>query len=166
MANAKAARAKATEVRKAVALACLETGASLAATAREVGVTRRAIYAWTKTDPEFAEAYAEALDRGLEAIEDELHTRVFDGVPEALAYQGVLTGAVVAKKSDTLLMFYLKSRDPERYCDTARKAALDRKALQLALDVGDEKPSNAALAALEQMMRDKAAGAKARKFDA
>jgi len=62
----------------------------------EAGIHRDTAYFERSKDPEFARQWAEALDRGVDALEDTAMKRAYEG-------------------SDTLLIFLLKGRRPERY---------------------------------------------------
>lgn len=161
MATKTDARNKVRDTRKYLALAHLQTGATVEDTAKQVGVSRKTLWRWScdGTDPEFAEAYVEAVEIGADVIEDEIRRR-------ATGYDVETAGAIVTKHSDALLMFLACARDPEKYCSAARRAKLEREALAKALDSGDARPSIEALAALETMMRGKAAAATPKKFDA
>ncbi len=57
---------------------------------------RGAMYLWRREDPDFAEAWDEALEEGTDLLEDEARRRAMAG-------------------SDHLLMFILKSRRPAQY---------------------------------------------------
>jgi hypothetical protein len=67
----------------------------------EVGVERSTIYFERQRDPIFAQEWAEALDRGVDMLEDVAKKRAYEG-------------------SDTLLIFLLKAHRPERYRETTR----------------------------------------------
>ncbi len=79
-------------------------------------IARRTVYDWKSADSEFADAWERALDIGTDALEDEAVRRAHDGVDEPVFYRGKACG-VVRKYSDTLLIFLLKGRRPERYRD-------------------------------------------------
>lgn len=81
-------------------------------------VGRRTVYDWRKNDEAFADAWDDALDVGTDALEDEATRRAFEGWDEPVHYQGVAT-STIRKYSDTLLMFMLKARRPERFKDRA-----------------------------------------------
>ena len=77
-------------------------------------VPRRTAYDWRKADASFAEAWDSALDVGTDALEDEAVRRAYSGWNEPVHYQGVQT-STIRKYSDTLLIFLLKGRRPEKY---------------------------------------------------
>jgi|ETNmetMinimDraft_4_1059912.scaffolds.fasta_scaffold09265_1 hypothetical protein len=58
------------------------------------GIDKKTAYNWRNSDEDFAAAWAEAIDKSTSLLEDEATRRAMD-------------------KSDNLLMFMLKSRDPK-----------------------------------------------------
>jgi len=58
------------------------------------GIVKATAYNWRKSDKEFAAKWSEAIDQSTSELEDEAISRAMD-------------------KSDNLLMFLLKSRDPK-----------------------------------------------------
>lgn len=77
---------------------CLHEGDGVNQAAKRAGVGRRTLYDHRAANPEFAEAWSEAVEHGTEALEKEAHRRAIEG-------------------SDTLIMFLLKARRPEMYRD-------------------------------------------------
>jgi hypothetical protein len=94
----------------------LEETANVSAAAQLAGVGRRTMYERRDADPEFAAAWMQAVDRGTDALEDEAVRRAHEGVDEPVFYQGTKCG-LVRKYSDTLLIFMLKARRPEKFKD-------------------------------------------------
>ena len=78
------------------------------------GVGRLALYNWKADDPEFSAEWEAALELGTDALEDEAVRRGRDGCIEPVFYKGRECGGV-KKYSDTLLIFMLKARRPERF---------------------------------------------------
>jgi hypothetical protein len=79
---------------------------------------RRVIYEWKEHDDEFVMAYREAEQIATEVLEAEARRRAVEGVTTEtpLIYRGKVVDTVVETKySDTLLIFLLKARDPEKY---------------------------------------------------
>jgi hypothetical protein len=70
------------------------------------GIHRNTAYFERQRDPEFAKEWQEALDRGVDMLEDIAKQRAFAG-------------------SDTLLIFLLKSHRPQKYRDTIRTVTLN-----------------------------------------
>lgn len=72
----------------------------------EANVERSTLYFERQRDPVFAQEWAEALDRGVDMLEDVAKQRAYDG-------------------SDTLLIFLLKAHRPHKYRDTIRTVTLN-----------------------------------------
>lgn len=69
-----------------------------------------------KTDEEFKRAWCEAADIGTRLLEQEAARRAYHGVLEPVFYKGEQCG-VIRNYSDTMMMFILKGRRPQRYRD-------------------------------------------------
>lgn len=83
------------------------------------GISRRAAYEWRGADEGFREAWDDAVEETTEALEGEIYRRAHTGVDEPVFYQGVMCGTI-KKFSDTLAMFILKGRRPDKYRDNVR----------------------------------------------
>ncbi|MBT3932496.1 MAG: hypothetical protein HOL07_11125 [Rhodospirillaceae bacterium] len=84
--------------------------------AAESGVPLMRWYWLRDTDPVFAEAWHAAQEAGNDTVEDEAVRRAVAGHAEPVFYQGKQVGSV-RKYSDSLLMFVLKARRPQRFRD-------------------------------------------------
>lgn len=113
-----ASTARLTKARKAIFLEMLGTTANVHRACVRSGLPHRTVYFWRAKDGSFAEAWVQALERGVDALEDEAVRRAAEGRLEPVFYQGKECGAV-RKYSDTLLMFLLKAHRPEKYRDRA-----------------------------------------------
>lgn len=78
---------------------------------RKAKASRAWVYEKRQVDLEFAAAFDEARECGIEVLKDEAHRRAYDGVEEPVFYQGEEV-ARIRKYSDTLLMFLIKQADP------------------------------------------------------
>ncbi len=67
-----------TPRKKAAFLDAIRKGLSVGTAAKAAGVRRRTPYTWRENDPEFAEAWAEAREDGLDLIEDQVRKHVGD----------------------------------------------------------------------------------------
>lgn len=67
-----------------------------------------------KEDPEFAQAWDEALEAGIDVLEDEAIRRAHEGIEKDVYYQGEVVGTEV-QYSDALLQFILRGNKPEKY---------------------------------------------------
>lgn len=79
------------------------------------------LYSWRNQYPEFAAAWAEAVEIGADALEAEAKRRAYEGVQKPVTFQGEIT-ATYTEFSDGLLQFLLKGAKPDKY---------NRQALQL-----------------------------------
>lgn len=107
--------AKLTPERKAAFCAALATsGGNVARACEAVDIARMTAYTWRDEDEEFAAAWDQAKQIGLDALEDEATRRAFEGWDEPIVYQGVVTDTM-KRYSDTLLVFLLKGGKPDKY---------------------------------------------------
>lgn len=83
------------------------------------GVSRKVFYEHKAANPEFAAAWEEAIEEGVEILEAEARRRAFNGVSEPVFYLGKKCGAV-QRYSDTLLIFLLKGHKPEKYRENSK----------------------------------------------
>ena len=91
---------------RVVFLDALRMHGMVTAAAQTAGIHRDTAYFERSVDPAFAAEWKEALDRGVDMLED---------VAKQRAYAG----------SDTLLIFLLKAHRPERYRETIRTVTLN-----------------------------------------
>jgi hypothetical protein len=95
-----------------------ETG-NVTEACRRAGVKRRAtVYEWQEHDVDFGLAFHEAEAIATEVLESEARRRAVEGVitETPLIYRGKVVRTIVETKySDTLLIFLLKARAPEKY---------------------------------------------------
>lgn len=82
--------------------------------AKAAGYTRQWLYQLREQDPEFAQAWDNALGSGLDAAEGELYRRAVRGTIRKVYYQDKHIDTV-REYSDTLLIFLLKSHRPKIY---------------------------------------------------
>lgn len=92
----------------------IETGGNVSRSCIVAGIGRQRVYEWRTDDLEFATAWDEAVESGTDELEEEARRRAFAGVDEPVFYQGEECGTI-RKYSDTLLIFLLKGRRPDRY---------------------------------------------------
>lgn len=79
-------------------LTALGEGMSVAGAAKLAGVGRQTVYDWRKRDAAFAAAWDDAIETGTDNLEDEARRRAMSS-------------------SDTLMIFMLKARRPDKYKD-------------------------------------------------
>lgn len=90
---------------------------------RAVGIERSTVYKWQEIDDQFVAAFREAEIEATEHLETEARRRAVNGVESTKGIYDRM-GKLVAeeseiKYSDTLLIFLLKARNPEKYRDNA-----------------------------------------------
>jgi hypothetical protein len=90
--------------------------AAVSPACRKAKVPRGNIYLWQKNDLEFKQAFDEACVVANAALEDEAIRRGYEGVLKPI-YQGGKKVGTVREYSDTLLIFLMKGRMPEKYKD-------------------------------------------------
>lgn len=80
------------------------------------GVNRSTAYRRRMADPEFAREWDDALEDGIDALEEEARRRAVEGVLRPVYHGGKEVGAV-REYSDILLIFLLKGARPWRFRD-------------------------------------------------
>ena len=94
----------------------LEKLANVTQACRFAKVSRRTIYNWLDTDPDFKVKYDESVKIAVDLLEDEAVRRAYAGTKEPV-FQGGKKVGTITKYSDTLLIFLLKKRKPDIYKD-------------------------------------------------
>lgn len=87
--------------------------------AAAAGVGRRTVYDRRSNDATFAAAWDDAEQESHDRLEREAFRRAAEGVEKPVFQGGKLVGTV-CEYSDTLLIFLLKARRPEKYRDNHR----------------------------------------------
>jgi AcrR family transcriptional regulator len=122
---------------KDVVVAAMATGATVSEAASAAGVSRVTIYRYLQSDAEFKAAFDDAEEQGTDVIEAEATRRAVHGVDEPVIYQGTPTLIgydsadkpcdtkdprcvrceffTIRKPSDTLAIFLLKGRRPQKF---------------------------------------------------
>lgn len=111
---------KLTAEKMARFLEVLSNTANVSAAAKTIRVSRGHLYEVRAGNDEFAAAWDEAVKLGTSALEDEAVRRAMDGTLKPVFYKGQKCGTI-REYSDTLLIFLLKARDPDKYADRVRK---------------------------------------------
>ena len=86
-------------------------GATYAAAAAAVGTHRRTIMKWADADEEFALRWNDAIEEGIDRLEQEAIRRAHDGVKRPVFYIWQVVG-YVQEYSDSLLKFLLEAKRP------------------------------------------------------
>lgn len=107
---------------KEIFVAALAKSPNVTAACQRAKVSRSWAYAQRDLDPEFAEAWDEALEMALDKAVGEAYRRGVEGVITRIKYTP--DGSKVIERtreySDTLLMFLLKAHRPGTYRETVR----------------------------------------------
>ena len=109
---------KVTPEKEAEFLDALADIGSVKAAAEATQIHRNTWYEHRRDCPDFAARWEEALTLGVDALEDEATRRAIVGTEEPV-YQGGKQVGTIRKFSDTLLIFMLKARRPEKFKDRA-----------------------------------------------
>ena len=113
-------RSRLTKSERAAFLEAVAGGWSIAHAAERAGRHRRRFYEERDRDAEFAAQWDEAIERGIEVLEDELTRRAKEGwLDEEYNGAGELVRRV-RRYSPALLIFSLKARKPDVYRDNAK----------------------------------------------
>ena len=108
------------------------------------GISRDTVYHHRKSDPSFAEKWANAEQEAADLLEKEAWRRATEGVAETQFYKGVACGSI-QRYSDRLLEFLLRGARPEKYRERfiLPVAELDKLIeRELALARGESEPQN------------------------
>jgi hypothetical protein len=100
-------------------LEAFEKAGTVVAACKAAGVGRTTAYEWRQKDEAFALAWADIEEATTEAMEREAFRRGVEGTVEPLVSAGKHV-TDVKKYSDTLLIFMLKARRPEKYRDNVK----------------------------------------------
>lgn len=93
-----------------------KTGGNIARACKAEGIGRSTAYEWKEKDKEFSKQWDEAIQDGLDELEQEARRRAFKGLRQAVFYKGEVVG-YEREYSDTLMIFLLKGGRPEKYKD-------------------------------------------------
>src|SRR5260370_13758593 len=105
---------KATDENKEIVLAMLANGATYAAAAAAIGAHRRTIIKWPENDEEFAQRWSDAVEEGIDRLEQEAIRRARDGVKRPCLLHGA-GRRLVQEYSDRLVKFLLEAKRPPVY---------------------------------------------------
>ncbi len=95
-------------------LAALREGATHKRAAKDSGVSYSTWNRYRKSNPWFEEFIEEAIEEGSDELEEEATRRAVKGIDKPIVYKGEITG-YTKEYSDTLLIFLLKARRPEKF---------------------------------------------------
>lgn len=97
----------------------LGDGLSVSGAARGADLALTTLYRDRDNDAAFKAAWDSAIETGTDALEDEVLRRAKDGTLKPV-YQGGVKVGEIREFSDTLAIFLLKARRPEKFKDRAQ----------------------------------------------
>lgn len=100
-------------------LTALASGLSVTGAAAASKVDVRTLYRDREQDEDFKTAWDMAIEQGTDALEDEALRRAKDGTARPVFHNGKKVGTV-QEHSDTLMIFLLKARRPDKFKDRAQ----------------------------------------------
>lgn len=109
-----AARTRLTPKKRAKFLQCLIDTGNVSRAAASIGISRTRMYELKKEDEAFAQAWDEAVDIGIDHLEEEARRRAYQGTDKPVFYQGYQCGTI-REYSDTLMIFLLKAHRPDKF---------------------------------------------------
>ncbi len=109
---------------------------SAALAADAAGLTFARARALRDADPEFAQAWADAVAEAVDRAEAEVYRRAFRGVERPVYYAGQQVGTI-RDYSDSLAALYLKAHRPDAYRDRAG-AGIDRDSGPVRVVIADD----------------------------
>lgn len=105
-------------------LASLREVPVVARACEAVGIDRSTAYRNRSADKEFAEAWDDAVEAGIDKAEQEAFRRAVEGTEKGVWHQGVLVGSERVY-SDSLLALVLKGRRKQVYADRTELTGAD-----------------------------------------
>jgi hypothetical protein len=119
-------------------------GGNITEAAEKMGYSRHTVYVHMHKYPEFGKAVSEARDLAKPRVLDEIRSRVFDGIPEPVIYQGEVCldksgkPIVIMKKDFQTLRLLAISLYPELFKERFEHSGPDGKPMNVVVYV----PSN------------------------
>lgn len=92
----------------------ISTGGNVSRACKAVTIARSTAYDHKKTDTAFSGLWDDAVEEGLDALEQEARRRAFKGTRKPIYYMGKKID-YIREYSDTLLIFLLKGGRPEKF---------------------------------------------------
>lgn len=112
-------------------------GMSVTDATREIGIDITLPYKRRIDDEEFRNAWKEAAEIGTEFLEQEAARRAYHGTLKPVFHKGVPCGEI-REYSDTLLIFLLKARKPEKYREGVEEGGRGNTVLNINVNVIDK----------------------------
>lgn len=120
--------------------------------ASRAGISRSAAYAEYKKSTTFADAWDEAIEIGMDRLEEEARRRAYRGTKKPVFYKGFEVGAI-REYSDTLMIFLLKGGRPEKYADRLKQELTGKDGGPVEHSVKTERPKRGTAAEIREIDR-------------
>lgn len=98
----------------------LRETANVSRSANFAGVNRRTVYTERGNSETFREAWDDAVEEGMDFLEEEARRRAYEGTLKPVYQRGDKVGEI-REFSDTLMIFLLKGRRPDVYGDRVKQ---------------------------------------------
>lgn len=95
-------------------LTALAETANVTRSCKKAKITRSNLYLWRDADEDFEKEWDAALEKGTDYLEDEAVRRAAEGTLKPI-FQGGKKVGTIREYSDTLLIFMLKARRPDKF---------------------------------------------------
>jgi len=109
-------RVKFTSETKKAFLKALEHDGNVSRVCKAVGISNRCVYNHYQDEPEFREAWDQAVEIAIDGLEREAWRRAVEGVEEDVFYNGEVVGKK-KRYSDYLMGRMLSAHRPERFSE-------------------------------------------------
>jgi hypothetical protein len=109
---------------KALILDGLRLSMSISKAAERAGVSRATAFKWRSEDPAFATAWVDAVEDGVDRLEDEAIRRAHDGTTRPVFFKDTQVGEI-REYSDTLMTLVLRGKRPKVYKERLEHTGAD-----------------------------------------
>lgn len=93
-----------------------------------IGIDRRTAYNWRNKDADFAQAWDDAAEDGVDQLEEEARRRGYEGVDKPVSIAG--EREVIKEYSDTMLKLILQGRRSKYFANKTEVSGVDGGAIQ------------------------------------
>lgn len=137
----------------AAVLVLLAKGHTPAVVGAQLNIARSTLFKWRREDERFAEAWDEAVEAGVDLLEQEIRRRAVEGVDRPVFQQGECVG-FVREYSDSLAAMMLQGRRRRVYGRNAEES--DGQSVSVTIHGGLPDASNVKSATVTVTKKDKA----------
>lgn len=115
---------KNTPERRQLFLEQLALGKSPAYACKAADIGYTTAWEWRRDDPKFAAQWTEAVEHGVDLLEDECRRRAYEGCNKPV-FQGGIEVGQVREYSDTLMVLMMKGRRKHVYSERTEHTGVD-----------------------------------------